>query len=117
VLNHPVPPREIDPTISPELEEIVYRVLERDPKKRYASARDFAWDLAHPRHVMVRNRSESQDWRKRRSPRADSCWTCADSHCYLGLDAPGGSARVAGQCGRNPTQSLPFRAVGWNQSP
>jgi serine/threonine-protein kinase len=68
VLNHPVPPHEIDPSISPELEEIVYHALERDPGKRYASARDFAWDLAHPRQVVVRNRPGFEDWRKRRSP-------------------------------------------------
>jgi serine/threonine protein kinase len=68
VLNHPRALREIDPTISPELEEIVFHALERDPGKRYASARDFAWDLAHPRQVVVQNRSESRDWRKRRSP-------------------------------------------------
>jgi len=67
MLNHPVPPRDIDPTISPEIEEIVYRALERDPSQRYASARDLAWDLAHPRQVVVRDRSGLQDWRKRRS--------------------------------------------------
>ena len=68
VLNHPVPPREIDPSISPELEEIVYRALARDPSERYTSARDFAWDLAHPRQVVARKRSGFEDWRKRRSP-------------------------------------------------
>jgi len=67
LLNHPVPPREIDPSISPEIEEIVCRALERDPSKRYASARDFAWDLAHQRQVVAR-RSGFEDWRKRRSP-------------------------------------------------
>ena len=36
LLNNPVPPREIDPAISPELQEIIYRALERDPKNRYA---------------------------------------------------------------------------------
>ena len=38
LLNNPVPPREIDPEISPELQEIIYRALERDPKNRYATA-------------------------------------------------------------------------------
>ncbi|HKN22072.1 MAG TPA: serine/threonine-protein kinase, partial [Terracidiphilus sp.] len=32
LLNNPIPPREIDPTISPQLQEIIYRALERDPK-------------------------------------------------------------------------------------
>ena len=47
LLNYPVPPRELNPEISPELQEVVYRALERDPKSRYAKAREMAWDLAH----------------------------------------------------------------------
>ena len=31
LLNNPVPPRESNPEISPELQEIIYRALERDP--------------------------------------------------------------------------------------
>ncbi len=46
LLNNPMPPREVDPSISPALQEIIYRALERDPKNRYATAREFAWDLA-----------------------------------------------------------------------
>ena len=30
LLNNPIPPREIDPSISPQLQEIIYRALERD---------------------------------------------------------------------------------------
>src|SRR5437660_12346906 len=37
LLNKPVPPREVDPEISPQLQEIIYRALERDPAKRYAN--------------------------------------------------------------------------------
>ena len=33
LLNHPVPPRELNPEISPELQEIIYRALERDPQE------------------------------------------------------------------------------------
>jgi serine/threonine protein kinase len=68
LLNNPVPPREIDPQISPELQEIIYRALERDPKNRYASAREFAKDLDHPEQVGVEDRPEQHDWRERRSP-------------------------------------------------
>jgi eukaryotic-like serine/threonine-protein kinase len=68
LLNNPVPPREIDPAITPELQEIIYRALERDPKKRYATAREFALDLEHPEQVGVAERSELQDWKQRRSP-------------------------------------------------
>ena len=67
LLNNPVPPREIDPAISPQLQEIIYRALERDPKKRYASAREFARDLEHPDQVGVaEERPELRDWRRRR---------------------------------------------------
>src|SRR5260370_4438318 len=69
LLNNPVPPREIDPQISPELQEIIYRALERDAKNRYASAREFAKDLDHPEQVGVEDRPEQHEWRKRRSPR------------------------------------------------
>src|SRR5258707_8845436 len=68
LLNNPVPPREIDPQISPELQEIIYRALERDPKNRYASAREFAKDLEHPEQVGVEDRPEQHDWRGRGSP-------------------------------------------------
>jgi serine/threonine-protein kinase len=47
LLNNPVPPREVDPAITPQLQEIIYRALERDPKNRYPNAHDFAWDLEH----------------------------------------------------------------------
>jgi serine/threonine protein kinase len=67
LLNNPTPPREIDPGISPELQEIIYRALERDPKNRYATAREMAWDLEHQDQVGVAERAELTDWRKRRS--------------------------------------------------
>ena len=70
LLNYPVPPREIDPSITPELQEIIYRALERDPKNRYASARDFAWDLEHLDKVGVAVRAELSNWKDRRQPRS-----------------------------------------------
>jgi eukaryotic-like serine/threonine-protein kinase len=69
LLNNPVPPREVDPTISPELQEIIYRAIERDPAKRYQSAREFAHDLQHPELVGVADREELTNWRVRRRPR------------------------------------------------
>jgi len=66
LLNHPIPPRERDPQISPELQEIIYRALERDPANRYANAREFAHDLRHPDSVGVAERSELREWKIRR---------------------------------------------------
>lgn len=68
LLNNPVPPREIDATISPQLQEIVYRALERDPKNRYPNAREFTWDLEHQDQVGVSDRLELHDWKTRRTP-------------------------------------------------
>jgi len=68
LLNNPIPPREIDPSISPQLQEVIYRALERDPKNRYATAREMAWDLEHLDQVGVAERPELRDWKKRRTP-------------------------------------------------
>jgi serine/threonine-protein kinase len=68
LLNNPVPPREVNPEISPELQEIIYRALERDPKNRYATAREFAHDLEHPEQVGVEDREELHNWKERKSP-------------------------------------------------
>jgi serine/threonine-protein kinase len=68
MINNPVPPREVNPEISPQLQEIIYRALERNPANRYASAREFANDLRNPDQVGVAERAELRDWRRRRSP-------------------------------------------------
>jgi serine/threonine-protein kinase len=70
LLNSPVPPREIDPSITPEMQEIIYRALARDPKNRYATARDFAGDLQHQDKVGVAARPELHNWKNRRQPRS-----------------------------------------------
>jgi eukaryotic-like serine/threonine-protein kinase len=67
LLNHPVPPRVADPSVPPELQEILYRALERDPKNRYAHASEFLRDLVHPEEVGVEDRPEIRDWQKRKS--------------------------------------------------
>jgi eukaryotic-like serine/threonine-protein kinase len=68
LINHPIPPREVNPAVTPELQEIIYRALERDPKKRYQSAHEFALDLEHPEKVGVAERDELRNWKQRRSP-------------------------------------------------
>jgi eukaryotic-like serine/threonine-protein kinase len=62
---HPVPPRELNPAISPQLQEVIYRALEREHKNRYASAHDFARDLEHLDQVGVAERCEVKDWKKK----------------------------------------------------
>jgi len=68
LLNNPVPPRELDPAISPQLQEVIYRAIERDPKNRYPNAREMASDLEHLDQVGVAERPELRDWKTRRTP-------------------------------------------------
>ncbi len=68
LLNNPIPPREVNPEVTPELQEIIYRALERDPSKRYPNAHEFALDLEHPEKVGVADREELKNWKQRRSP-------------------------------------------------
>jgi serine/threonine-protein kinase len=53
VLNPPKPARKLNQEISPQLQEILYRALERDPRHRYATASEMAWDLEHQEQVGV----------------------------------------------------------------
>jgi serine/threonine protein kinase len=68
LLNYPVPPTMLNSSISPQLQEVIYRALERDPKNRYAKASEFAHDLAHLDEVGVEDRLELREWHKRKSP-------------------------------------------------
>jgi serine/threonine protein kinase len=68
LLNNPVPPREIDPSISPQLQEIIYRALEREPAKRYGTAKEMILDLEHQDQVGTSERPELGNWKSRREP-------------------------------------------------
>ncbi len=67
LLNYPVPPRVADPSVSPKLQEVIYRALERDPRNRYPTAHEFRHDLEHLNEVGVEDRIELRDWQKRKS--------------------------------------------------
>jgi serine/threonine protein kinase len=70
LINHPLPPREADPSISPELQEVLYRAIERDPRNRYASTQNFAADLQHLDQVGISEREELKHWKTRKSVRS-----------------------------------------------
>ena len=72
--NDPVPPREIDPEIPEAIQEIIYRALERDPRRRYRSANEMAWDLANLDKVAASVRPEMESWRNRRSAGQRPAW-------------------------------------------
>jgi len=79
LLNNPIPPREVDPSITPEMQETIYRAMERDPAKRYPTAREFIHDLEHQNEVGVADREELRDWKVRKTGTAKKILT------YLGL--------------------------------
>ncbi len=68
VLNNPIPPRAVNSDVSPELQEILYRALEREPANRYKTADEFIWDLKHPEQVGIAERQELTNWKKRKEP-------------------------------------------------
>jgi len=68
LVNNPIPPRELNPEISPELQEVVYRALRRDPAGRYATAGGFARDLEHLDEIEVTDRPELREWDWRKRP-------------------------------------------------
>ena len=84
----PESPRTIDPGISAQLESILFRVLQRDPKQRYASARAMAHDLRNPEQV-----SPVSSERPGEQPRKLRGWLTAwmrtaISHLLMALAAP-----------------------------
>ena len=70
VLNDPKPARKLNPEISPELQEILYRALERDPRHRYSTAAEMAWDLEHQEQVGVEEGERRQPLRMKGFPGA-----------------------------------------------
>jgi serine/threonine-protein kinase len=68
LLNNPTPPREVNPEITPEMQEVLYRALERNPSKRYRNARDFAYDLEHLDQVEAVDRPEMHNWQQQKNP-------------------------------------------------
>jgi eukaryotic-like serine/threonine-protein kinase len=67
LINHPTPPRIADPSISLQLQEVIYRALEREPTNRYPNAHEFGRDLQQLDQVGVADRAEVTDWSKRKS--------------------------------------------------
>jgi serine/threonine-protein kinase len=65
--NPPIPPTVAWPSISPHLQEVLYRAIEKNPKNRYARARDFAHDLQHLDQVGIEERPELRNWQSQKA--------------------------------------------------
>ncbi len=65
LLIDPKPARELNPEIPPAIEEILFRALERDPRHRYATAAEMAWELEHQDQVGVEAGARRPALRKR----------------------------------------------------
>ena len=64
----PPPARKLNSEISPQLQEILMRALERDPRHRYATAHEMAWELEHPELVGVEDRGRGGPLHQRLLP-------------------------------------------------
>jgi hypothetical protein len=53
----PVAPRQKNPELSPQVEEIILHAMARNPQDRYQTALEFKNDLDHPDQVHVTGRA------------------------------------------------------------
>lgn len=68
LVNDPPSARELNPEISAQLQEILYRAMERNPEDRFAGAREFAEALAHPECVELIDRAARMQRKPARVP-------------------------------------------------
>ena len=55
----PAPPRSVRSDITPWMQEIILRCLERDPDKRHQTAAQLAFDLTHPEQITLTARAQA----------------------------------------------------------
>jgi serine/threonine protein kinase len=65
LISDPVPLRSIATDVSPHLEAIVRRALERDARRRYSSAFEFASDLENYGRPVPATDAKPRNWKKR----------------------------------------------------
>ena len=69
LLKEPTPPRKLESSITPQMQQIVLRAIDQTPRYRFASAHEFAQDLVHMQDVVVDESGVSQ-----RSYRTTAAW-------------------------------------------
>jgi eukaryotic-like serine/threonine-protein kinase len=70
----PMAARQVDPAIPAALEEVLNRALERKPEHRYATAADFAHDLANLEKIAIEERAAARA-ALRAAPRMKWTWS------------------------------------------
>ena len=70
VLQDPEPARKLRPEITPELDEILQRALAREPRNRYQTASEMAWELEHQDQVGVEDTERRPALRSMKLPNA-----------------------------------------------
>lgn len=115
ILEHdPAPVRSLNPAISPELERIIFKTMDKDPGLRYQSARELKVDL---QRMLSARRIERLDFPIQKSHSAPTRWMIAGSLLLLTL-LTGVTVRWAvrrlypGVSGPRVVAVLPFEAVG-----
>jgi eukaryotic-like serine/threonine-protein kinase len=63
LVNDPPSAREFNPEISIQLQEILFRAMEREPENRFKGARELAAALAHPENVEVIDRAARKPYK------------------------------------------------------
>ncbi len=101
----PTPPKQVNPSISPRLEEVILKCLEKEPDSRYSSARDLLADLEQLRAPV----SLTEAWRHLAPTRR---WLLAGGAALAGLlvlgllNVGGWRAKLLGGAGRGPITSI-----------
>jgi serine/threonine protein kinase len=69
LISDPEPASQFGSSITPQLQQILWKALERDPRLRYPSARHFALELRHPEQVFISEHVLPHDWQTSRMPK------------------------------------------------
>jgi serine/threonine protein kinase len=108
----PLPPRAVNARLSPELERIILKCLEKDPENRYQSAKELSVDLRRSTatsspSALTSPLSETAVWRRaaRRAGYAASA-LLALAIVLVGINFGGSRARLFGRAASPPIESL-----------